>query len=261
MTTTESTVTDMELRDASAGDPRSGGNPAVEQINWFVHRGDYWAVGGLPGAGKSQLLATAAGLARPLRGSLRLFGQDTFELETDEMERLRSRVGMVFADGGRLFRHLTVAENVALPLAYHGDEEKGAEAELMVQQILEMTGLTDKADELPGKLDWNLRQRAALARALALKPEILFLDEPLRGLDHRQVRWWLDFLARLNAGQGAIGFKKMTLVVTTNELAAWKTHATRFGLINQRRWMFLGGRDELRANEEPVLLDLLAPDV
>ena len=84
---------------------------------WTVAAGDYWVVGGLPGTGKSDLLATAAGLQRPLRGTHLLFGEDLARLDEPALIQKRLRVGLVFENGGRLFNRLTVAENLALPFA------------------------------------------------------------------------------------------------------------------------------------------------
>src|SRR5439155_174889 len=97
----------------------AGGRPdsaALEGIHWRVSAGDYWVVGGLPGSGKSDLLATLAGLYRPLSGTLKLFGSDVGALSEDDFMAARLRIGLVFEGGGRLFNQLAVAENVALPL-------------------------------------------------------------------------------------------------------------------------------------------------
>ncbi len=253
--TTDNPPCEIELRDASAGEIPATGLPAVENINWFVHRGDYWVVGGLPGTGKSQLLATAAGLLKPARGSLRLFGQDTFGLDEETLSALRRRVGLVFGVGGLLFRELTVAQNVALPLTYHS--ESGDDVNDLTALLLDKTGLTPHAARLPGELPWHLRPRAALARALSLTPEVLFLDEPLREQDRRQTRWWLEFLERLIAGDILPRAQCVTLVVATSEFAGWSQCATRFAAIHQHRWTVLGGRDSLSRRGEPQLEELL----
>jgi ABC-type transporter Mla maintaining outer membrane lipid asymmetry ATPase subunit MlaF len=108
----------VEMNDVAVGESRRSGAPSVEDINWTVHSGDYWVVGGAPGSGKSDLLATVAGLLRPLRGTLRLFGLDRVDTSQEELVASRAEIGLVFENGGRPFEHLTVAENVALPLCY-----------------------------------------------------------------------------------------------------------------------------------------------
>ena len=117
-----------------------------------------------------------AGLMTPVKGSYKLFGMETQTFgEAELAERLR--VGFVF-EGGHLFNHLTVRENVALPLQYHRDLPSAAAAQ-EVQTLLELMELTPLADITPPNISDNWRQRAALARALILKPEVLLLDNPL----------------------------------------------------------------------------------
>src|SRR4051812_15592431 len=106
------------MLDASIAPPLAGGIE-VEGINWRVMPKDFWIVAGLFGSGKSDFLATAAGLQRPSRGVVKLFGHETFTLKEEILVEHRRRIGLVFSNGGRLFNRLTVAENVALPLRYH----------------------------------------------------------------------------------------------------------------------------------------------
>lgn len=237
-------------RHASAG---------AESIDWRVAAGDYWVIGGLPAAGKSDLLATAAGLQRPAQGRLFLFGQDTEHLGEEALLRERLRVGLVFADGGRLFNHLTVAENVALPLCYHHNCPV-AEVWEPVQAILELTGLTALAHNTPGVISRSWRQRTGLARALALKPELLLLDNPLAGLDPRQMRWWLNLLASLSAGHAIMDGKNVTLVVTAGDLRPWVEQGRQFALLQQNRFLPVGGKAELNASAEPSLRELLSAE-
>ena len=227
-------------------------SPAVEGIDWRVSAGDYWVVGGLPGSGKSDLLATAAGLQRPLSGTHLLFGIDLTQLNESELLAERLRIGLVFENGGRLFSHLTVAENIALPLRYHRDCSDD-EVEQRVKTILALTELTDQAELLPAQTTRPWRQRAALARALALQPEILLLDNPLGNLDLRHARWWIDFLARLAAGHEFMNGKPVTLIVTVEKLRPWLNHGRQFALLKKRRWLPLGDRAELAASSEPLL--------
>ena len=97
----------------------------LEGINWRVAVGDFWAVGGLHASGKSDLLATAAGIMRPARGRYRVFGQELGAGFEEDRLATRLRLGLVF-EGGRLFHHLSVAENIALPLCYHGNRTVAA---------------------------------------------------------------------------------------------------------------------------------------
>lgn len=227
----------------------------VENVNWRLHAGEYWAVGGLQWTGKSDWLTTVAGLQPPAAGVHFLFGQETSTLTRLELVAARLRVGLVFENGGRLFTQMTVEENIALPLRYHRNcpPEEAREA---VQAMLELAGLTEFAAQVTGQLNRSWRQRVALARALILQPEVLLLDNPLAGLDPRQTRWWLDTLDALNAGHPAFAGRPLALVATTDDLRPWQARARQFALLQNRRWVALGNRAALAQSDETVLFDL-----
>jgi phospholipid/cholesterol/gamma-HCH transport system ATP-binding protein len=246
----------IEMRQAAIVDSHAPETVFIDDVTWRIEASDYWAVGGLPGSGKSDLLGTAAGLQKPLRGFYEVFGRDTVELSVEELAKERLRIGLVFGNEGRLFQHLSIAENVALPLTYHQDLSPAAAA-AQAAEVLELVGLTPIAHHMPSGIHRHLRPRAALARALALRPEVLLLDEPVRGLDRREVRWWLDFLCGLSQGHSFFDGQRFTLVITSNDLSIWAGHAEKFGMINGNRWTVLGGRKELKAHSEPVLRELL----
>ena len=247
----------IELSDAATASVRAPETPQVEGINWRVRHGEFWVVAGLPGSGKSGLLETVAGLVRPLRGRHALFGHEIHQLAEKEFLQARLRIGLVFSDGGRLFNHLTVAQNVALPLCYHRDCTD-AEAAQRVGRLLESLGLTDVAHHLAARLSRSWRQRAGLARALLLQPEVLLLDNPLAGLDPRQTRWWLDFLAVLAAGHELLDRRPLTLAVVCEDLRSWLDQAQQFALIKEKSWLPLGGRAEVTASAEPLVRELSA---
>lgn len=246
----------IEMRQVAVANSHAPEAVVIDDVTWRIEAGDYWAVGGLPASGKSDLLATAAALQKPLRGFFELFGRDTVELSAEELAKQRLRIGVVFGNEGRLFQHLSIAENVALPLMYHRNL-RPTDAAAHVEEVLELVGLKSVGHRLASGIHRHLRPRAALARALTLRPEVLLLDEPVRGLDRRDIRWWLDFLGGLSTGHPFFGSQRVTLVVTSNDLSMWADQAGKFGLIHARRWTFLGGRNELKAHTEPVLKELL----
>jgi ABC-type transporter Mla maintaining outer membrane lipid asymmetry ATPase subunit MlaF len=226
----------------------------AEDINWTVNAGDYWVVAGLHGSGKSDFLMLTGGLIAPQRGQCRFFGEPMPIFE-DARLRTRLRLGLVF-EGGHLFHHLTVWENVALPLRYHHDLSR-ADAAAAVGELLACLELEPWADSLPGTLGRGWQKRAGLARALALKPEVLLVDNPLAGLDPRQANWWLGFLDQLSKGHRLLDGRPATLVVTTAELQPWKGHARQFALLRDRGLRVLGDWGQLAAASEDLVRELL----
>lgn len=249
----------IQMVEGAVGTFGATGSPSVEGINWSISAGDYWVVGGLPGSGKTDLLATMAGLYRPIRGTLRLFGSDIAELAEEDFLAARMRIGLVFENGGRMFNHLTVADNVALPLRYHHNGPL-AETDGRVNKILEATGLIDLAAHTPGQIKHACRQRVGLARALSVHPEVLLLDNPLAGLGQQETRWWREFLARLAAGHDLMEGRPATLVVACHDLRPWADQGEQFALLKQKRWLPVGGRAKLTCSDEPLLRELLAAD-
>src|SRR5436309_3038751 len=205
----------IEMQAVAVSAMRDQSIQVAEGINWTVAAGDYWVVAGLQGAGKSDFLMMTGGLMPPAAGSYHLFGEQ-MPIFDEARLKTRLRMGLVF-DGGQLFNHLTVSENIALPLRYHQNLTK-AEAEGQVQPILESMELGPWADSTPGAIGRNWQKRVGLARALALKPELLLVDSPLTGLDLRHINWWLKFLAQLSKGHELLQGRPATLVVTSADL-------------------------------------------
>jgi ABC-type transporter Mla maintaining outer membrane lipid asymmetry ATPase subunit MlaF len=248
----------LEMRGASIGALRDASLTVVEDVSWSVLPGEFWVVAGQQHSGKSDLLMHAAGLMTPARGSCRVFGCDTDAFgEAQLAERLR--VGFVFA-GGKLFNQLTLAENVALPLRYQKNlaVEETARA---VEALLDLLELAPFADFAPSSVAANWRQRAALARALALKPELLLLDSPLGGLGGRHRQWLLKFLEQLSGGHEFFGGRPMTLVATTDDLRAWRHPDRKFAVLDERTFSVLGSWNELESGRHRAVKELLAEPV
>jgi len=215
----------------------------ASHVDWRVNAEEFWLVGGPHAAGKTAFVFTVAGLAPPAAGEVRVFGEILSSLREPELLKQRTRIGFVFKGGGRMFAELTVAENIALPLRYHRqctDDQTGQR----VNEILEATELTDEADSSAQTLGWARQQRLGLARALALNPELLFLDEPLSGLEARDRNWWRNFLKTLSQGSNLTEGRKMTLIATTNDFGSWAGEDHHRGLLQDGRWKPYGDGKE-----------------
>ncbi len=247
---------EIELHDVTVHGDTHPERRVVRGVQWQIKPGDFWVVGGLAGSGKTILLETAAGLRPCTSGEVRLSGVPADRLTGDESRAARRRIGFIYGGGGRLLSHLTLAQNIALPLCYHRNVAPAATAE-EVAALLSQFGLLSLADRLPGQVSPAYCQRAALARALALTPEVLFLDDPLAELNTAQARWWLRFLQG-NDGPAAVAARPSTLVVATDDLRPWLSVGGQFALIEDGTWRALGGRDELANAREPLVRELLA---
>jgi len=245
----------IEMRGVTVSALRDPKIIVAKEVNWRVGPGEFWAVAGLHGAGKSDLLMLAGGVMAPAGGIYEFLGEGMPIFSEDRLAH-RLKLGLVF-DGGRLFNELTVAENIALPLRYHRNLSL-ADVEPAVGTLLELTGLAHCGGVLPGALGRNWQRRAALARALALKPELLLLDTPLAGLDLRQRQWWLGFLDELVRGHPFYQGRQVMLVVTTENLRDWHEHAQRFALLDSQQLTTLGNWPDVETSSNPLARELAA---
>src|SRR6202166_231146 len=153
-----------------------GEREILHGINFDVVHGETLVILGGSGAGKSTLLRTLVGLEKPSAGEIWIKGRDLAKTSTAEMDEIRTKIGMSF-QGGALFGSMTVGENVALPLREHTRLEDST-IDIVVRLKLNQVGLLGYEDYMPSELSGGMLKRAAVARAMAMDPEILFFDEP-----------------------------------------------------------------------------------
>lgn len=240
----------------SVAHPRNPGLPTIREVDWEVAAGECWVFTGLQGSGKTVLLEAAAGLHPILEGQLQLFGQTYRGGETPQLEALRRRFGLVFDGSGRLFPGLNVWENITLPLRYHQNLSlrEAAEAAAEMLQVLELEPF---AWLPPGRLTRAWALRAALARAIALKPEVVLLDNPLSGLDPTHARWWRGLLGSFLSGHPLFGGVPRTVVIACDHLRPLLPLGQHFALLHEGRWRVLGNREDVLACRDPFVQDLL----
>jgi ABC-type transporter Mla maintaining outer membrane lipid asymmetry ATPase subunit MlaF len=247
----------LQMRDVSVPAQQDAGRIVATQVNWTVLPGEFWVVAAPQHSGKSDFLMMTGGLTSPQAGRFEFLGEPMPIFEEPRIGH-RLKMGFVF-DGGQLLNGMSVAENIALPLRYHR-ELTPETLESRVGELLELTGLTALANELPGQMGRAWRQRAGLARALALKPQVLLLDSPLTGLDVRHANWWLQFLGGLSRGQSYCDHAPMTLVVTADDLRPWRSRAGRYACLGDGRLMVLGDWGGVENSRDPVVRGLLNAD-
>lgn len=223
----------LEMIDVAVASVKNPDQVALEGIHWRVDAGDFWFIGGLHGSGKKDFIAAAAALLPPVRGTYRMFGREIGDQAGDELMPERLRLGLVF-DGGQLLNHLTIEENITLPIRYHRNLPS-QDVDDRARALLELTQLTFAAALPPGELSRNWQQRAGLARALALQPEVLLLDNPLAGLDPRDAAWWVTLVAQLAAGHPLLNGRPLTLVATGDDFRPWEKGARQCAVLKDRR--------------------------
>lgn len=151
-------------------------------FNLELIRGESVVVLGKSGSGKSVLIKCIIGLLRPEKGSIKIFGKNIPDLNHDELDQVRAKIGFLFQSNA-LYDSMTVRENLEFPLRRHWIEVSQEEVDKMVEDALEDVGLRHTIDMMPVELSGGMRKRVALARTLILKPEIILYDEPTTGLD------------------------------------------------------------------------------
>jgi phospholipid/cholesterol/gamma-HCH transport system ATP-binding protein len=218
-------------------------------VSFDVKRGETLVILGGSGSGKSTLLRTLVGLEKASSGEIWIKGKNIAAIPDSEMDEIRKKIGMSF-QGGALFGSMTVGENVALPLREHTKLEDST-IEIMLRLKLEQVGLAGFEYYMPAQLSGGMKKRAAVARALAMDPEILFFDEPSAGLDPIIAAGIDQLILELKQAF------RMTIIVVTHELASAYLIADRMVLIDKGHVVAIGTTAEMRASTQPRLRQFL----
>ena len=226
-----------------------GEREILHGINFEVKRGETLVILGGSGSGKSTLLRTLVGLEKPSSGQIWMRGRDIATISRAELDDMRKRIGMSF-QGGALFGSMTVGENVALPLLEHTKLEAST-IEIIVRLKLDQVGLSGFEDYMPSQLSGGMKKRAAVARALAMDPEILFFDEPSAGLDPIIAAGIDQLILELKSAF------HMTIIVVTHELASAFLIADRMVLIDKGNVVAIGPTTEMRSSSHPRVRQFL----
>jgi phospholipid/cholesterol/gamma-HCH transport system ATP-binding protein len=227
-----------------------GDNQVLKGVDLAVQNGETMVVLGPSGCGKSVLLKHIIGLLRPDRGSIIVEGRDITKMTHHELNRMRMSFGMVF-QGAALFDSMTIGENVGLPLKEHrgitGDRLKD-----IVEAKLRMVGLAGISHMRPSEVSGGMKKRVALARAVALDPDIILYDEPTTGLDPIMAEQINELIRALQKKVNA------TSIVVTHDLHSASFTGDKVALMHEGRIEFTGTIDELRRSDNEAVRNFIA---
>ena len=227
-----------------------GSQNVLNGISLAVGRGETLAVLGRSGTGKSVLLRLIIGLERADSGSVRIHGQDIADLALDQMGEIRKKMGFLFQHAA-LYDSLTVEQNVAFPLLHHKKEMSKSERGDRVEELLAEVGMESALAKMPSDISGGMQKRVGLARALALEPDILLLDEPTAGLDPISSGEIDDLILKLQQEHHTAS------IVVTHDLHSAKTVADRLALLNEGDIVIQGSFEELQESDIEFVREFL----
>ena len=228
-----------------------GDHVVHDNLDLDVRRGEIIGVVGGSGTGKSVLMRTIVGLKHPDAGRVKVFGHDFYEADEKTRTSIERRWGVLF-QGGALFSSMTVAQNIMAPIR----EQLGFEGDLakdIAALKISMVGLRAEAGaNYPSELSGGMRKRAGLARALALDPELVFLDEPTAGLDPIGAAQFDDLIVNLKETLG------LTVFMVTHDLDTLHAACDRVAVLAEKRVIAIGPLDEVRRTDHPWVQEYFA---
>ncbi len=231
-----------------------GNRPVLDGLHFTVERKKITYIFGTSGGGKSTLLKILIGALKPDAGEVFFGDVDITKLRTRDLDPFRKKMGMLFQQGA-LLSSLTVGENIALPIREHTTLDDNI-IKIMVKMKLELVGLRDFEDLLPGQLSGGMQKRVALARAIALDPEVVFFDEPTSGLDPIVAAVITKLIADLNRVLG------ITCVVVTHAVEEAMRIANRIIILYRGKVLAEGTPQEIRASGDSFVQQFItgSPD-
>ncbi|MDI4632687.1 ABC transporter ATP-binding protein [Pelomonas sp. V22] len=232
----------IELRNVTCG---YGGRVILENVNLTVQRGEVLALIGTSGGGKTTVLRLLGRQIKPIAGQVLFDGQDLAPLNLDQLYAVRRRMGMLFQFGA-LFTDLSVFENVAFPLREHTRLSETMIRDLVLMK-LNAVGLRGSRDLMPSEISGGMARRVALARAIALDPDVVLYDEPFAGLDPISLGVAARLIRDLNDALG------LTSIIVSHDLHETFEIADRVAMVANGRVVAQGTPDELRHSEDPLV--------
>jgi phospholipid/cholesterol/gamma-HCH transport system ATP-binding protein len=227
-----------------------GEQQVLKGIDLAVNKGEILAVLGKSGTGKSVLLRLLIGLEKADAGSICIRGQETTNLQMDQLNEMRLKVGFLFQEGA-LYDSLTIAENVAFPLRRH-TKMADSERQEKVRTLLNSVGLDKDLEKMPGGISGGMRKRVGLARALALDPEILLFDEPTAGLDPITAAEIGKLIQKQREE------RSVTSVVVTHDMHAAHHFSDRLVMLKEGSILLTGTFEDFQKSKDPFVAQFLS---
>jgi len=222
-----------------------GHNAIYDGLDLDIHRGETITVIGGSGTGKSVMLKMLIGLMRPDAGQIWFDGTELTALGEEGLIPVRRRIGMLF-QGAALFDSLTVAENIAYPLREHLNMSPAERAD-RVREVLALVGLPGIEEMKPAELSGGMKKRVGLARAIAVRPEVIMYDEPTTGLDPINTNRINEMIVRTREALG------VTSIVVTHDMHSAFQVSDRIAMLWARRIAAVGTVDEISRSEDPMV--------
>lgn len=225
-----------------------GGQWVHSDVNLTVEKGEILAIIGGSGSGKTTILRSLLMLLKPTAGLIKIFGENIADLSTDQALAIRQRWGMLFQHSA-LFSAMTVLENIMFPMQEFTTLETKFMEKLAMLKIA-LVGLPrEAAGKFPSELSGGMQRRAAAARAIAMDPELLFLDEPTTGLDPHSARLFDDLVLFLRDKLN------LTVVMISHDMESLKHITDRIAFVGEGKILCVAPINELMKNEHPLIVD------
>ncbi len=233
----------LTIRDLSKS---FGKNRVLDHFHLELRKGENIVVLGKSGSGKSVLIKCVVGLLKPENGSIRIFENEVLDLNQDELDHLRVRIGFLFQSSA-LYDSMTVRENLEFPMRRHWISKTREEVDELVQEALSNVGLLHAMDMMPGELSGGMRKRIGLARTLILKPEIVLYDEPTTGLDPITGREIVQLMLDLQEKY------QTSSIIISHDMSVARMTANHIIVLYDGRNYAEGTFDELKKSEDPKI--------
>lgn len=223
-----------------------GNNHVLIDFNLDLNKGENLVVLGKSGSGKTILIKCIIGLIKPDEGLIKVFGKNIPELDHEELDRIRVKVGFLFQSNA-LYDSMSVRENLEFPLRRHWIKISQKEVNDLVMETLEDVGLTHTVDMMPVELSGGMRKRIALARTLILKPEIILYDEPTTGLDPITGKEIIELMVEVQKKYNA------SSIIISHDMNCVKMASDRVIVLIDGKCYANGKYEELKRNTDPIV--------